>query len=52
LREIGKHDQVALRTFLDAHAMEMPRTMLRYALEKFSVPLRRHYLTLEARVLY
>jgi 3-methyladenine DNA glycosylase AlkD len=34
LREAGQRDAQALYAFLDAHASEMPRTMLRYALEK------------------
>lgn len=44
LREAGKKDQQALRLFLDEHAHLMPRTMLRYALEKFSHDERKGYL--------
>jgi len=36
LREIGKKDLEPLRRFLQSHAHEMPRTMLRYSLEKLS----------------
>lgn len=44
LREAGKRDQVALIQFLDQHAAMMPRTMLRYAIEKFSEEQRKEYL--------
>ena len=34
LREVGKRDEKALRAFLRTHATGMPRTMLRYAIER------------------
>jgi len=49
LREVGKRCSVkAEEAFLDRHAATMPRTMLRYAIERFPEPARRRYL--EARI--
>ena len=49
LREAGKLNGIALRKFLTAHSHEMPRTMLRYSIEKFSERERKKWL-LESKV--
>jgi len=44
LREIGKKDKKVLVSFLDKYYKIMPRTMLRYSIEKFSEKERRFYM--------
>ena len=44
LREAGKRDEAVLRSFLNKHCKIMPRTMLRYAIEKLSEKQRKAYL--------
>ena len=45
LRELGKKDVMLLRGFLKQHSHEMPRTMLRYAIERLPEPERKRWLT-------
>ncbi len=45
LREIGKRcDEMLLVKFLDVHAAEMPRTMLRYSIERLSPAQKKKYM--------
>lgn len=44
LREIGKRDMQALEGFLKKYCAVMPRTMLRYSVERFSEAKRQFYL--------
>lgn len=45
LREVGKRNLQFAEQFLKLHYKKMPRTMLRYAIEKFPQVRRRQYLT-------
>ncbi len=47
LREVGKKSESTLRQFLDSHAGKMPRTALRYSIERLSPTLRAHYMKLK-----
>lgn len=47
LREVGKRDQSVEEEFLQQHYRGMPRTMLRYAIERFDEGLRQRYLRSE-----
>ena len=44
LREVGKKDQSLLEEFLLEHYETMPRTMLRYAIERLSEKRRKFYM--------
>ncbi|WP_080058882.1 DNA alkylation repair protein [Spirosoma aerolatum] len=46
LREVGKRNIDALEEFLHDHVREMPRTTLRYAIERFDPTRRKYYLAL------
>ena len=49
LREVGKRDEALLERFLRERCASMPRTMLRYAIERFPEPKRRAYLACGGR---
>ena len=46
LREAGKRDSTRLEGWLEQNASRMPRTMLRYAIEKFPQDKRLHFLSI------
>ncbi len=50
LREVGKKNTKVECEFLDKHATDMPRTMLRYAIEKFDPDARQEYLSMKKSV--
>lgn len=47
LREMGKKDESLLIEFLDEHATQLPRTSLRYALEKLAPTIKDYYMKLK-----
>jgi 3-methyladenine DNA glycosylase AlkD len=47
LREVGKRNEAVLTAFLDNTAAYMPRTMLRYAIERFPEKKRQKYLKIK-----
>ncbi|WP_413581269.1 DNA alkylation repair protein [Bdellovibrio sp. HCB288] len=49
LREVGKRDVKTLKSFLNKNAGRMPRTMLRYAIEKFPEQHRQRYLKIKRK---
>ena len=44
LREVGKRDEKRLTDFLDIHYTNLPRTLLRYAIERLTPTQRKHYM--------
>jgi 3-methyladenine DNA glycosylase AlkD len=49
LRAAGDKDRKRLLAFLDQHAATMPRTLLRYSIEKLDSKQREHYLALKKK---
>ncbi|WP_456787131.1 DNA alkylation repair protein [Cellulomonas sp. P5_C5] len=49
LREAGKQDESRLLAYLDEHAATMPRTALRYSLERLTPEQRVHYMAARKR---
>ncbi|MFA7628552.1 MAG: DNA alkylation repair protein [Candidatus Dojkabacteria bacterium] len=46
LREVGKKDEAVLKTFLEDYANKIPRTMLRYSIERLNEKERQKYLSM------
>lgn len=51
LREVGKRNETVLRDFLEKHAHIMPRTMLRYSIEKMNEGDRRYFMEAKQRMI-
>ena len=49
LREVGKKEEQTLLRFLDKHSCEMPRTALRYAIERLSPEKRQYYMAISKK---
>lgn len=49
LREIGKKDEHILTDFLNKHSSEMPRTALRYSLERLSSEKHQYYMAISKK---
>ncbi|MFH1457144.1 MAG: DNA alkylation repair protein, partial [Patescibacteria group bacterium] len=47
LREMGKRDKKELIKFLDKYTLQMPRTMLRYSIERLQKTKRKQYLNMK-----
>lgn len=47
LREVGKKDRETLTYFLERHAIKLPRTTLRYAIEHYPEPQRQYFLKMK-----
>ena len=46
LREVGKRNETVLTDYLEQNATTLPRTTLRYAIERFAPEKRRYFLQL------
>lgn len=51
LREMGKKNQEILVNFLEKYGANMPRTTLRYAIEKFSKEQQKKYLSIQQEII-
>src|SRR5690606_13793775 len=49
LREAGKKNEASLKEFLDRHAAAMPRTALRYTIERLHPADKAHYMMLKTK---
>lgn len=47
LREVGKKDQKILKDFLNTNINKMPRTTLRYSIERLPIKDRKYYMSIK-----